>query len=60
MKGGNVGSTKIGPFFQNKVAQKLKLSKNVNTKGCYPNQIFLSENITFLDKHWVISEQKLN
>ena len=33
----------LGLPFQNKVVQKLKLSKNVKTKKCTPNPIFLKE-----------------
>ena len=36
-------SSKIGHGFSNKVAQKLKLSKNYFYKKCAPKQVFFNE-----------------
>ena len=35
--------TKFGPIFNNKVHQKLQLSKYVNNKSCSPISIFFNE-----------------
>ena len=36
---------KLGTFLENKVLQKLKLSKNVNNKKCAPKMIYFNEKI---------------